>query len=106
MIAQDALDILGIINGNVNQDDITQAYRRACMKYHPDRNPAGLEMMKLINAARDALKDFVSGESTGKGHDYGEKINAALNAVINLGLTIEICGAWERTHPGAGSPCA
>jgi hypothetical protein len=33
------------------------------MKYYPDRNPAGLEMMKLVDAACEALKDFNSGES-------------------------------------------
>lgn len=94
MKIQDAFNILGVGDGHVTQEDITQAYRRACMKYHPDRNPAGLEMMKLINAAREALKDFVSGESVGEGRDYGEKINAALNAIVGLCLTIEVCGAW------------
>lgn len=95
MKMQDAFNILGIGSGQVTPEDITQAYRRACMKYHPDRNPAGLEMMKLVNAAREALKDFVSGESvTGEGRDYGEKINAALNAIVALGLDIEVCGAW------------
>jgi curved DNA-binding protein CbpA len=95
MNIQNAFNILGIANGQVTQEDIIQAYRKACMKYHPDRNPAGLEMMKLINAAREALKDFTSGESVaGEGKDYGEAINAALNAVVNLGLNIEICGAW------------
>lgn len=95
MKMQDAFNILGIGNGQITPEDITQAYRRACMKYHPDRNPAGLEMMKLVNAAREALKDFIRGESVaGEGRDYGEKINAALNAIVGLGLNIEICGAW------------
>ena len=33
-------------------------YRAADLKYHPDKNPAGAEMMKLINAAFEVLKDF------------------------------------------------
>lgn len=94
MKPQDAFNILGIPNGNVTPDDITKAYRAAAMKYHPDRNPAGLEMMKLINAAKEALNDFTSGESASNSHDYGEKINTALNAIVELGLTIEVCGAW------------
>lgn len=95
MKQQDAFNILGIEVGKVTQEDIIKAYRKACMQYHPDRNPAGLEMMKLINAAREALKDFVSGESfSSTGQNYGNQINAALNAIINLGLEIEVCGAW------------
>ena len=33
-------------------------YRQAALKFHPDRNPAGAEMMKIINAAYDVLKDY------------------------------------------------
>lgn len=92
MKIQDALNILGLGNGQIKQEDIKQAYRKAAFKYHPDRNPAGLEMMKLVNGAYEALKDF-EGESV-ESRDYGEAINAALNVIVGLGLTIEICGAW------------
>lgn len=96
MKTSDALAILGL-SGEVTKADIDAAWRAMAAKYHPDRNPAGAEMMKLINAARDALKDF-EGESADAGEsqaDYGDALNAALNAIINLdGLEIEICGAW------------
>lgn len=94
---KDALSILDIPKSST-QEIIKTAYRRACKIYHPDRNPAGLEMMKLVNSAYESLKDYVSQEDgntdyTTEQH-YGDDINAALNAIINLGLTIEICGSW------------
>lgn len=93
MNIKDAFSILNI-SGNVTPSDIKKAYRKATAKYHPDRNPAGLEMMKLINAAYEAIKDFEGDAEKGKDQNYGETLNAALNAIINLGLKIEICGAW------------
>jgi len=53
-------------------------------------------MMKLVNAAYDDLKEFSGEVEVGfKGAEkYGEQINAALNAIIDLGMEIEICGAW------------
>jgi len=98
MARRDALNILGI-DAEVLTSEITKkAYRKAAQHYHPDRNPAGLEMMKLVNAAYEVLKDF-SGKLESSLNEavnthYGEKINEALNAIIGLGLDIEICGAW------------
>lgn len=99
MKTTDALSILGLI-GEYNPEIIKNAYRKACSKYHPDRNPAGLEMMKLVNQAYDALKDK-SGIEEPSNDDlasYGEAIYNALVKVINLGLDIEVCGAWVWLH--------
>ena len=103
MSHREALKVLGL-GVSVKFEDIKQAYRRLSSKYHPDRNPAGLEMMKLINGAWQALSDFIEGslaeDVSGDGgefnaDEYSEAINAALNAIINLeGLVIEICGSW------------
>lgn len=109
---KDALHILSInFNEFISGEDtdrekiiskIKYCYRAACSEYHPDRNPAGLEMMKLVNMAYDSLSDILKGfpfdtsvkfEQEGTEH-YGERINEALNAIINLGLNIEICGSW------------
>ena len=94
---KEALSILGCAN-SATIEDIKIAYRRACSMFHPDRNPAGLEMMKLINAAYESLKDYVSVNGSDDDVDLednlGDEINMALNAIIGLGLTIEICGSW------------
>jgi hypothetical protein len=99
MIIKDALSILGL-NAIANQEAIKTAYRKACAKYHPDRNPAGLEMMKAVNVAYRFLVDIVYDGSERPideevNSDFGEALNAAINAVINLSdINIEVCGAW------------
>jgi curved DNA-binding protein CbpA len=103
----DAAHILGL-SGTITPDDVKRCYRQAAMHYHPDRNPAGVEMMKLINAAYEVLKEFSGTLDTGpaamNGQSYPEAVNAALNAIFGLaGLDIEICGAWVwvggQTYP-------
>ncbi len=95
MKTEEALKLLGLTEGQVTPEDIKTAYRKAAFKFHPDRNPAGLEMMKMINAAYDSVRDF-SGDfsATNKTEDFIEKINDALMAIVSLNLTIEICGTW------------
>ena len=95
MEQSDAANILGL------QDEITpeitkKAYRDAAKKYHPDINPAGSEMMKIINSAFEALKNFTGiFDEKERQSNYPEALNEALNSIISLdGLIIEICGAW------------
>ena len=109
MIQKDAARILGL-DGDITPEAVKAAFRAQAKKYHPDHNPAGLEMMKAINEAFDTLKDFTGNlDGTGGGHEdgqsYPEALNDALNAIIDLpGLEIEICGSWiwvggeTRTH--------
>lgn len=109
---KDALSVLGLKLEDISNTPealrdaipglIVCAYRVACKKFHPDRNPAGLEMMKLVNAAYDALEEVRNGapfdnsikHTTVGAEGYGDELNAALNAIINLGLNIEVCGSW------------
>lgn len=89
----DAAKILSL-SGDLTPKIIKAAYVTACKKYHPDINPAGAEMMKVINAAYDLLRDY-SGNIKEEQNDYGDLLNDALNAVLTLtGVTVEICGAW------------
>jgi len=90
---QDAANILNIV-GEVNPEITKLAYRRASMKFHPDRNPAGLVMMQTINAAYETLKDFF-GQCDNELTGYDDLLNDAINAIINCeGLIIEVCGNW------------
>ena len=73
MNIQDAAKLLQI-TGTVTPTDIKKAYREAAQKYHPDRNPAGAEMMKMINAAYDMLKEF-SGEIPAGNSESGNQDN-------------------------------
>lgn len=93
-------DAMNIMNMTIFTHAILkQAYLKACSKYHPDRNPGGLEMMKAVNVAYAFLKTLPEVDDTetteGTGIDFGEAMNAAINAVIDLeGVQIEICGNW------------
>jgi curved DNA-binding protein CbpA len=90
----DACRILNI-QGEYTPEFVKAAYRKACSLYHPDRSPAGLEMMKLVNQAYEALKDEQGkANETIDTQDYGQELCNALNAIMELGLTIELCGAW------------
>jgi hypothetical protein len=54
-------------------------------------------MMKLINCAYEVLKDYEPREfeeELEESLNLAEHINDALNAVIGLGLDIEVCGTW------------
>ena len=94
----DAIKILGITDlEEISQEDVKKAYRKASKKYHPDCNPSGDEMMKLVNEAHSVLEEArypITVNSTDN-YDYGSEINSALNAINNLqGLFVEVCGAW------------
>lgn len=90
----EAIKILNL-TGDINQEVIKKAYKRACMKYHPDRNPAGLEMMKLINIAYDLLCKEPDFNAENKTVNYDETLNDAINAALTMqGVVIEICGIW------------
>lgn len=94
----EALAILGL-SAFADQEAIKNAYRKACIKYRPDRNQAGHEMMKAVNASYRLLKDNAYNgveqpveELVDK--DYGDRLNDALNAVIALdGVNTAVRGA-------------
>jgi curved DNA-binding protein CbpA len=89
----DAAKLLGL-SGTINPTEVKIAYRRACATFHPDRNPAGTEMMKAINEAYATLKGF-DGELDTAGENYGEALFEALQGISGLtGLIIEVCGSW------------
>jgi curved DNA-binding protein CbpA len=97
MNVNQAMNVLNL-TGSVTQKDIKKAYKLASIKYHPDKNPAGAEMMKIINNAFELLSKLgeqVEMGQNAESYDYGEIINQVLNQLVTLeGITIEICGNW------------
>ncbi len=92
-----AAKVLGI-DGDITPEKVTAAYRRLAMQFHPDRNPAGLVMMKALNAARAALADFRGSlEHSAEAGQYGLHLNDAISHLLHcVGLDLEICGAALR----------
>ncbi|WP_299011337.1 DnaJ domain-containing protein [uncultured Shewanella sp.] len=106
MNINDALNILNL-SQSVTKKEIKKAYKAASLKYHPDRNPAEAETMKLINLAYDFLRSLDSFESETieatedfQQTDYSEEFNTVLSALFvlqereNADFEIEICGNW------------
>lgn len=69
------------------------AYRAACKRYHPDINPDGAEIMKLINAAYDFLKKHLGQWSTSQRDRTETPIDEIFSEILNR-IHIEVCGTW------------
>lgn len=100
MNIQEALNVFGL-SGELTEKDIKAAYRKAALKYHPDRNPLGAELMKAVNAAFDVLmanidkiNQFQSTDEYAR-YNYGDDLEKVLNVLSGLsGLVFEVIGNW------------
>jgi DnaJ-domain-containing protein 1 len=98
MSINEALSVLGL-SAFADQDTIKTAYRKACMKYRPNKNQAGTEMMKVVNAAQWLLKETAYNGveqpiQEDVNSDFGDLLNNAMNAVIGLdGVNVRVSGA-------------
>ena len=94
----DIQEAVKILKPKTNTHDALKiAYRIACKKYHPDLNPNGLELMKLINAAHAYLEKNLNQWDGTKEPGLGiDETIANIFTKINHcdGLDIELCGTW------------
>lgn len=91
----EAAKILGL-SGDITPAIVKKAYKKACMKYHPDRNAGGLEMMKSVNLAYEALKDLTDTiEIAENSQNFGDELMHVINALSPIAtLDLELCGSW------------
>ncbi|EAW8461802.1 J domain-containing protein [Salmonella enterica] len=113
MNIQQALNIFGL-SGELTEQDVKKAYKQAALKFHPDRNPVGSEMMKAVNAAFDFLMQNIERLNTAQSADenarynFGEELENVLNALQGMtGVVFEVAGNWiwisgdTKTHKDA-----
>lgn len=48
------------LKGTFTKNDLKKAYRKKCLQYHPDKNPYGEEVFKLINEANQFLNKHLN----------------------------------------------
>ena len=96
MTREQAINILKP-KGN-GQDDIKAAFREQALRYHPDRNEHGLELMKLINLAFEFLKKNQGKWDVNHGSNdtpLTEQLQAVFDKFKRFpGLKVELCGTW------------
>ena len=54
-----AVNILEL-KGTFTKNDLKKAYRKKCLQYHPDKNPYGEEVFKLVNEANQFLNKYLN----------------------------------------------
>lgn len=98
MNINEALNVFNL-KGTVTKEELNQVYKKLAVKYHPDKNPSGLELMKVINAAYEFLKGLDKTEYThtdeNNAYNYSESLETVINEIKKMtGIIIEICGNW------------
>ena len=100
MNIQEALNVFNL-SGELTEKDIKTTYKKLALKYHPDRNPLGTELMKAVNTAFDFLmaniekiNQFQSTDDNAR-YNYGEELENVLTILSGLpGAIFEVIGNW------------
>ena len=98
MNINEALNLLNI-SDKATKEEIKKAYKKMAIKFHPNRNPAGAEVMKAINAAFEFLNGLESEvfthTDTENAYNFAEELAEVIAELQKLqGVIIEICGNW------------
>ena len=70
---RDYYEVLGV-QKNANADEIKKAYRKAAIKYHPDKNPGDKEAEEKFKEAAEAY-DVLSNPDTDSLTIYGSSFS-------------------------------
>ena len=83
MNINEALNVLNL-KGTVSKEELAKAYKRMAIKYHPDKNPSGVEMMKEFTHTDEK-----------NAYNYSEDLEEVISEILKMqGVEIEICGNW------------
>ena len=94
MYASEALAILELTT-QATQQEIKAAYKKLAKKYHPDLNPLGEDMMKIINEAYETLSNYQPGDAEFVKKTSLDKIEEVLQELLKLpNIELEIIGTW------------
>lgn len=99
MNINEALNLLNLSGENITKEQIKKAYKKAAIKYHPDRNPASAEVMKAVNAAFEFLSNLnmnsFNHTENEKACNFAEELEEIITELQKLqGVIIEVCGNW------------
>ena len=100
MKIQDAAKTLGL-SGAITPKIVKAARNKMAAQYHPDvAGKAGETMMKLINLAFEALKDFEGEINVAEDQsDYAAEVMERVEAIIHIPeIRVLLVGAWIWIH--------
>ena len=99
--------VLGV-EPNVSEDDLKRAYRKAAMKWHPDKNMSNVkpaeDKFKEIQQAYDTLRDPKSRE--GYDHMLMNPVRLRLPFPRSTPLNINLVGSSEESSAEINIDCS
>ena len=99
MAKRDYYEVLGVAK-NANADEIKKAYRKAAIKYHPDKNPGDKEAEEKFKEAAD-LVECGGGFSVASREEFCHIIDILYGSPADLKLAGDAAGKYIRDHLGA-----
>lgn len=100
MTIQEALNVLNL-SGDVSEKTLKTAFKKMALKFHPDRNPLGAELMKAVNAAFELLMknlniiNDVKSKDDKDFYNYSEQLETVLAQLANMpDIIFEVIGNW------------
>lgn len=79
------------VEKDATREQIRSSYRKLSLKYHPDKNPAGMEKFQEINRANEVLSDS---EKRRIYDNYGEEGLLFSDSSVNFQPTLDI--SWKK----------
>ena len=70
MSKRDYYEVLGVAK-NAGEDEIKKAYRKAAIKYHPDKNPGDAQAEESFKEAAEAYEVLSNSDKKAKYDRYG-----------------------------------